>query len=183
MSLPYDPQEISRLVAGPKPAVMVFDYLRAGLKRDAACGLLTALVYDMPSMRSCRVFSDDLDAYPVGNYKRLMAGPYFEKVVMGKAPFATTGIEGVAELFFDWRKIQELGFESSLNIPAVVDGELIGTANLLASKGTYTPMTVARALRWQPVITLAFLLLTRPGAEGETFHDGLRIAGEGKVEG
>lgn len=183
MSLPYDPQEISRLIAGPKPAVMVFDYLRVGLKRDAACGLLTALVYDMQSMRSCRVFSDDLEAYPVGNYKRLVAGPYFEKVVMGKAPFATTDIEGVAELFFDWRKIQELGFESSLNIPAVIGGELIGTANLLAPKGTYTPLTVARALLWQPVITLAFLLLTRAGSPEETFHDGLSIALEGEVEG
>lgn len=182
MNLPYDIAEVNRLTAAPDAAVALFSYLQHGLARDAGCGLLTALIYDLDGMRSCRVFSEDRAAYPVGNFKALVPGPYFDKVVAGKAAHAAPDIEGVRGLFFDWEKIRDLGFESSLNIPAVIDGRLVGTVNLLGRSGTYTPGTVAKALAWQPIITLCFLLLLHRGPNA-TFHGGIKSLPDGIVEG
>lgn len=181
MNLPYDISEVSRLTAARNGAAKLFDYLRQGLARDAGCGLLTALVYDMKAMRSCRVYSEDLDAYPVGNFKALVPGPYYDRVVAGKAAHAACDIDSLRALFFDWEKIRDLGFESSLNIPAVINEELVGTVNLLGPSGAYGPANVKRALAWRPVIDLCFLLLMQRGP-GVTFHEGLAQLPAGIVE-
>lgn len=167
--LPYDPDHIWQLASGADAARAVFTYFHQGLLRDVGCGLLTASVYDIPNMRSRRVFSEDTAAYPTGNFKRLDKNLYFETVLEGKRHFSSTRIEEIAEVFFDWEKIRDLGYESNMNIPAIVDDTVIGTANLLDRKGHYNAERVARALAWQPVITLSFLLLLRSGDEEATF--------------
>jgi hypothetical protein len=165
----YDPQKLAALAAAPDAAVNVFAYLQDGLNREVGNGLMTASVYDLDRMRSRRVFSEDLEAYPVGNFKRLDQNRYFDTVIAANKPFSSTTIEEIAEVFFDWEKIQALGFESNMNLPAVADGRVIGTVNLLAAKGHYTPARVVHALEWQPVATLAFLLLRLGDIEQATF--------------
>lgn len=182
MLTPYDPDHVQRLLTQTEAAVKLFTYLRDGLARDANCGLLTALVYNFVDMTSCRVFSDDRDAYPVGNFKALTPGPYFDHVVKARRHWAAVDLAGVAELFFDWEKIRDLGFESSLNIPAVVNDTLIGTVNLLAVRGTYQPEKVKAALCWQPVITLCFLLLNQPAGRAASFHADVHDLPKGTVE-
>lgn len=166
---PYDPDLLWQLAAGENAATAVFNYFHQGLVRDAGCGLLTASVYDVPNMRSRRVFSENPQAYPTGNFKRLDRNLYFETVLEGKRHFSSTTIEEIAVVFFDWEKIRDLGYESNMNLPAIADGEVIGSANLLDRKGHYTAERVNRALAWQPVLTLAFLLLARSGDEEATF--------------
>jgi len=157
------------LLAGPDAARRLFDLALAGIRRDAGSGLSTASVYDLGAMRSRRVYSDDEAAYPVGNFKRLDRNLYYRTVIEACRPFASTRIEEIAEVFFDWEKIRDLGFESNLNIPAVVAGRVIGTVNLLGPAGHYTPQVVARALAWQPVVTLAFLAFHAGDIETDTF--------------
>src|SRR5690606_8234481 len=108
--------------------------------------------------------------YPTGNFKRLERNRYFETVIEGRRPFSSTSIEEIATVFFDWQKIQGLGFESNLNLPAVADDRVIGTVNLLHRKGHFTAERVAAALAWQPVATLAFLLLDLAGSDSASFH-------------
>ncbi|WP_312527287.1 hypothetical protein [Paracoccus sp. (in: a-proteobacteria)] len=182
MHTPYDNAKVAQLLAGKNAAVNLFEYLREGMARDADCGLLTALIYDFDDMTSCRVFSEDRDAYPVGNFKALVPGPYFEKVVKPRNHCASVDLAGVAELFFDWEKIRDLGFESSLNIPAVVNDTLIGTVNLLGVRGTYQPAKVEAALRWQPIINLCFLLLNQSAGRAASFHADVLDLPKGRVE-
>lgn len=170
-----DPDRLAALVTGPDAAAAVFAWLRDGLNREVGNGLMTASVYDLDRMRSRRVFSEDPAAYPVGNFKRLDRNRYFDTVIAGCQPFASTTIEEIAEVFFDWEKIRDLGFGSNLNLPAVADGRVIGTVNLLAPRGHYTPERVARALAWQPAATAAFLLLHLGDIERATFHPGLAV--------
>ena len=158
-----------RLAAQPRPARAVFDFAIAGLRADPGSRLTTASVYDLQNMRVRRVFTDAPADYPVGNFKRIERNRYFETVIAGKRPFASTTIEEIATVFFDWEKIRSLGCESNLNIPAVVDDCVIGSVNLLHGPGHFTPDRVARALRWQPIITLAFLLLDRDDADRASF--------------
>lgn len=159
-----------RLAKGEDAAVAVFAYCRAGLHEAVGSLLTTASIYDLPQMRSRRVWTDDAAAYPTGNFKRLDRNRYFETVIEGRRPFSSTTIEEIATVFFDWEKIQALGFQSNLNLPAVADDRVIGTINLLHRKGHYTAERVELAMRWQPVATLAFLLLDLAGAESATFH-------------
>lgn len=140
-------------------AQAVFAYCREGINQTAPSLLTTASVYDLDSMRARRVWTDDAAAYPVGNFKRIDRNSYFELVIEGRRPFHSTTIEEIAAVFFDWEKIQSLGFESNLNLPAIANGRVIGTVNLLNRKGFFTADRVAAVLPWQPVATLAFLLL------------------------
>ena len=158
------------LARGQHAAREVFAYCRAGLSASAGSLLTTASVYDLAQMRSRRVWTDDATAYPTGNFKRLDRNTYFETVIEGCRPFSSTTIEEIATVFFDWQKIQGLGFESNLNLPAVADGQVIGTINLLHRKGHFTADKVALALAWQPVATLAFLLLGLGDPESANFH-------------
>jgi len=183
MAVPFDIAEVARIVAGPNAAANLFAYLHAGINRDVGCGLLTASVYDIPNERSRRVFSEDLAAYPVGNFKRLDKNRYFETVLAGKQIFSSTTIEEIAEVFFDWEKIQALGFESNMNLPAIADDTVIGTINLLEKKGHYTAERLEKARAWQPIVTLAFLLLARTGSDEANFQPDIAVARDSTMEG
>ena len=158
------------LAARPSAVVDVFAYARQGLQETVGSLLTTASVYDLAQMRARRVWTDDAAAYPTGNFKRLDRNLYYETVIEGRRPFASTTIEEIATVFFDWEKIQSLGFESNMNLPAITNGKVIGTVNLLHRKGHFTAERVAKAMAWQPVATLAFLLLHEAGAETANFH-------------
>lgn len=170
MSQVVNQTHLAALIAGPNAAIAVFDYAAAGLNATVGQGLMTASVYDLPNMRSRRVFTENAQAYPVGNFKTLDRNRYFETVILGRRPFASTTIAEIAGVFFDWEKIQGLGFESNLNLPAIADDRVIGTVNLLGPAGRFDGLTVAAAMAWQPVVTTAFLLLHLAGEETETFH-------------
>lgn len=176
-----DFDHVFRLAQGPQGATHVFQYCRTGINQTAQSLLTTASVYDLDAMRSRRVWTDDPSAYPVGNFKRLDRNRYYELVIEGRRPFHSTTIEEIREVFFDWDKIQALGFESNLNLPAVANDRVIGTVNLLNRKGFYTPERVAAVMRWQPVATLAFLLL-REHSRIVNFH-GDTEANAGGMEG
>jgi len=178
-----DLEQAFRLAAGEHAAAAVFAYCRAGLNQTVGSLLTTASVYDLAQMRSRRVWTDDAAAYPTGNFKRLDRNRYFETVIEGKRPFSSTTIEEIATVFFDWQKIQALGFESNLNLPAVADGRVIGTINLLHRKGHFTEERVAAAMAWQPVATLAFLLLDLAGSDSATFHQDGSGNGPATIEG
>lgn len=171
------------LASRRKAAVSVFAYVRLGLAETAGSLLTTASVYDLSSMRSRRVWTDDHDAYPIGNFKRIRLDRYYQTVIEGKRPFSSTTIEEVASVFFDHEKIRSLGFESGMNLPAVADGEVIGTINLLHRQGHFTPERVAMAMTWQPIATMAFLLLRDKGIDTATFHGDAASNLEAVVEG
>ncbi len=182
MSTPYDVQHVWQLMSGADAAGAMFAYLQDGINRDVGCGLLTASVYDLVNMRSRRVFSENLEAYPLGNFKRLDRNRYFETVLVGHKHFSSTTIEEIAEVFFDWQKIQDLGFESNMNIPAIAGNTVIGSINLLEKKGHYDADRVRRALLWQPIVTLSFLLLNQAG-EDATFSPGIAATEQPTLEG
>lgn len=169
------------LARQPGGTLAVFQYCLTGINAVAASALTTASVYDLANMRSRRVWTDDPAAYPVGNFKRLDRNRYFELVIEGRQPFHSTTIAEIAEVFFDWQKIQSLGFESNMNLPALADGRVIGTINLLNRAGHFTAERVSAAMAWQPVASLAFLLLAS-NADIVNFH-GDAEAGETGTEG
>ena len=142
----------------------IFGALRDIVNETVGNRLLTASVYDMGAARSRRVFSENETAYPVGGFKPQTPGKWYDTVMARHEIFASLTIEEIAEVFFDWRLIQSLGFESNLNLPVVVGGEVIGTINLLERQGFYTPDRVAAARTVLPFAVIAFLAAARSGA-------------------
>ncbi|PYE85520.1 hypothetical protein [Pseudoroseicyclus aestuarii] len=170
--MPMDTATLFRLAAGPDAARRVFAWLVEGLNADIGKGLTTASVYDIPNMRSRRVFSENPEAYELGGFKVLEKNRYFDEVLSETRHFSSTTIEEIAEVFFDWEKIRDLGFQSNMNLPAVADGRVIGTVNMLGPKGHFAPEMIGRALAWQPAVTTAFLLLHLANDDTATFQDG-----------
>jgi hypothetical protein len=158
------------LAAGPEAAARVFAYAVTGIAAVAPSLLTTASIYDTVAMRSRRVYSQSPAIYGTGNFKRVDPNIYYDTVIVGKRPFVSNTIEEFRAAFFDWEKVQALGFGANMNIPAVVDDGVIGTLNLLHRTGGYPPARVAAAMEWQGVVTLAFLLLCRQDARTATFH-------------
>lgn len=121
--------------------------------------LLTASVFDMDARQSRRVYSENLEAYPLGGIKPIEDNHWTQIVLHEQRIFHTLRIEEIAEVFFDWRLIQSLGCESNANIPVVVDGKVIGTLNLLHEAGYYTSERVAPVGALMPYATIAFMAL------------------------
>ncbi|SDG82678.1 hypothetical protein [Pelagibacterium luteolum] len=165
----YDADKICQTLSQPRSAVSLFAYVRDGLIREVGCGLMTASLYDLRTMRTRRVFTDNDVAYALGNFKRLDRNRFYQLVIESAQPFSSTTIEELAEVFFDWEHIQALGYGSNLNLPAVANGKVLGTINLLEKTGHYTPARVAEAMKWQPLVTLSFLLLMAEGPESANF--------------
>ncbi|MBN9059817.1 MAG: hypothetical protein J0H21_11615, partial [Rhizobiales bacterium] len=70
-----------------------------------------------------------------------------------------------------------------MNLPAIANDTVIGTINLLEKKGHYTAERVEKALAWQPIVTLAFLLLANEGSDEANFQPGLSVARNAGMEG
>ena len=145
------------VLAGPDQPHAILDALEALTIDTVGTLLFTATTHDTGTMRSIRIHSSNEAAYPVGGWKPLRAGPWFETVIEGRQPFAAMTIEEIAVVFPDYELIRSLGCESALNLPVVVDDRVIGTVNLLHEKGYYTPVRVAATADLLPFATIAFL--------------------------
>ncbi len=145
------------VLAGPDQPHAIFAALEAITVETVGSLLFTAMTHDTEAMRSLRIYSSNEDAYPVGGWKPLRPGPWYETVIQRLRPFAALTIEEIAVVFPDHALIRSLGCESALNLPAVVAGRVIGTINLLHEKGHYTPQRIAAAADLLPFATVAFL--------------------------
>lgn len=153
--------DVVKTAPAPEP---IFDALRDLINAHVGNRLFTASVYDLAAGRSRRIYSENPAAYPVGGFKPVSPGKWYDRVITRQQIFSSLTIEEIAEVFFDWQLIQSLGCESNLNMPVVIGGEVIGTVNLLERKGFYTADRVAAARQMLPFATLTFLAARHLGA-------------------
>ena len=107
--------------------------------------LFTILVRDSARGVSQRIYSNMPDAYPVSGTKPANRTHWSSIVIDNKQTFVANDIASVAAVFDDFELIQSLGCESVINVPIVVDGDVLGTINCLHEAGFYTPERVAAA--------------------------------------
>ena len=141
-----------------------FVALEAITKAVVGTKLFTAMTHDTVARRSLRVYSGNETAYPTGGWKPLRPGPWTERVIERQQPFSALTIEEIAVVFPDWELIRSLGCESSMNLPVIAGGKVIGTINLLAEEGYYTEARVAASRELLPFAAIAFLLVQGEGA-------------------
>ena len=81
-----------------------------------------------------------------------------ETVLGRQDTFVGNTIEELAAVFPDWEKIQSLGLESCLNLPIIINGNVVGTLNCLNVADHFTVERVAAANQLKLPGAAAFLL-------------------------
>jgi GAF domain-containing protein len=122
--------------------------------------LVTLMSSDPVTREAERIFSNMPEAYPVSGRKPMNPTHWSQTVIDRKETFVANTIEEIAEVFPDHPLILSLGCESVMNLPAVVNGEVLGTLNCLGGRGHFTPerLRQAEALRLPTAAVFLFHL-------------------------
>jgi hypothetical protein len=109
--------------------------------------LFTVMTTDMAAGVSRRAYSSMPADYPTSGTKPLRGntGDWFETVFNQRRTFVANSIEDIAKVFPDHELIAALGCGSVVNLPIVLEGNLVAAINLLAEAGHYTSDRVAVA--------------------------------------
>lgn len=113
--------------------------------RCAALGtrLFTVTKLDEARALHARVFTSHPVEYPVSGTKPMERDGWHDHTVAGQRTFVANTVPEFAAYFFDHALIVSLGLGSCINIPVVEGGRVLGTVNLLAEEGHFTPDRVA----------------------------------------
>ena len=107
--------------------------------------LFTVMTVDMAAGLARRAYSNYPAEYPVSGTKAIHRDAWFDVVHQQRRSFVANSIEAIAEVVPDYALIASLGCASVLNLPVVLEGDLVATLNLLDVAGHYTPERVASA--------------------------------------
>lgn len=105
--------------------------------------LFTVMAVDMTAGLSRRAYSNQPAAYPVSGTKPIPDNRWFDIIHKQRRTFVANTIEDIATVFPDHELIASLGLGSVVNLPVVLQGDLVATINLLDAAGYYTPERVA----------------------------------------
>jgi len=152
---------LSRLLAEPGQPDTLFRAFEAATARLVGHELFTLLYLDGDEV--ARVYSNRPAEYPVFGRKPMNATPWGDHVLKGKKSFLGPDKAAIRWAFFDHELIFSMGLGSVINVPAVYDGQVIGTINLLAPEHFYREEHVAPVERLAPLLVPAFLM-ARAGA-------------------
>ena len=147
---------LSRLLAEPGQPETLFRAFNAATKRLVGHELFTLLYLDGDEV--ARVYSNRPVEYPVFGRKPMNATPWGDHVLKGKKSFLGRDKDAIRWAFFDHELIFSMGLGSVINVPAVYDGQVIGTVNLLAPEHFYREEHVAPVEQLAPLLVPAFLM-------------------------
>jgi hypothetical protein len=151
-----DITKLSRALAEPgqpQTAFRVFDEIS---KRLVGHELLTMLFVDTQDV--ARIYSNRPAEYPVFGRKPMNATPWGDHVMKGKKSFLGRDKAAIKWAFFDHELIYSMGLGSVINVPAIYDGQVIGTINLLAPEFHYREEHIAPIEALAPLLVPAFLV-------------------------
>lgn len=153
------------LAAAAQPATYL-EGLAEAYRQQVGWTMLTLMVFDQKRRMGRRVFTTDPVNYPTSAEKPMADSDWGERVLKRREIFVANRHEEFKPHFVDWDKLVGLGMESAVNYPVTVAGEVIGTVNLTAPAGFYTPARVDAGRALAPLAALGFLLIDRCVAGG-----------------
>lgn len=110
---------------------------------DLGTRLFTVTTNDFAADLARRAYTSHPVEYPVSGTKPMERNAWYDHVILGHQTFVANTPPEFAVVFFDHALITSLGLGSAVNIP-VMDGDVVvGTVNLLAEEGHFTPDRLA----------------------------------------
>ena len=146
---------LARTLEQPGQPDALYRALEAETKRLVGHKLFTLLYVD--GQEVARIYSNRPAEYPVSGRKTMGPTPWGKHVLDGKQPYLGKDKAGIRWAFFDHELIESMGRGSVINIPAIYDGKVVGTINLLAPEHHYREEHVAPVERLAPLLVPAFL--------------------------
>ncbi|MFN0194066.1 MAG: GAF domain-containing protein [Aestuariivirga sp.] len=107
--------------------------------------LFTIMTVDNTAGLARRAYTSHERDYPVSGTKPIHHDLWFDIVHGEKRSFVANTIDDISKVFPDFELIASLGCGSVMNLPVVLQGELVATVNMLDAEYHYTPERVAAA--------------------------------------
>lgn len=105
--------------------------------------LFTVTKLDEGKALFARVFTSHPVEYPVSGTKPMEKDGWYETTIAGRRTFVANTPPEFAKYFFDHELIVSLGLGSCINVPVVDGTPVLGTVNILAEAGHFTPDRLA----------------------------------------
>jgi len=118
--------------------------------------LFSLTVLDQQSGEAERFYSNQPDAYPVSGRKQMIDTPWFRQVIAGKQHYLGRTVADIRWAFFDHELIEQLGCGSVINVLAIHDDAVLGSANLLHEENHYAANDIADCLPFVQLLVPAF---------------------------
>lgn len=150
--------DFTKAIASKDQPMATFKALEALVDQTIGVRLFTLMEIDHERGVARRNYSNMPDAYATSGEKPVEDNPWTAQVQGRHETFVADSIDEIAAVFPDHELIQSLGCESCMNIPIVVNGNVIGTLNCLHNAGHFTPERVALSESLKQAGALAFLL-------------------------
>jgi hypothetical protein len=131
-------QAVAEAMAQPGQPDAAMAALDAAMGATIGHKLFTILIVDKKAGYNQRYYSNMPEHYLIGGRKPINKTGWFAQVVDDGKPWIGNDYAAIQWAFFDHELIKSLGCESCLNVPVRIDGETIGTLNLLHEAGWYT---------------------------------------------
>ena len=146
---------LSALLKEPGQPDTVFKAFDAIAKKLVGHELFTLLYVDGSEV--ARIYSNRPTEYPVSGRKPMGPTPWGKHVMEGKQSYLGKDKAGIRWAFFDHELIESMGLGSVINVPAIYDGKVVGTINLLAPEGHYREEHIAPIEAIAPLLVPGFL--------------------------
>lgn len=144
----------------PEPALAHFEAL---VQSIVGARLFTIMMMDRVRGVAWRAYSNQPQAYPSHGEKPFMINAWSQIVEEKQQTFVANTLEEIAEVFGDASLIASLGCESCINVPIIVNAQVIGTLNCLHEAGYYTSEKVQAAETLKGPGATLLLLLNKMG--------------------
>ena len=136
----------------------IFDAVGAVVRDRLGFGLLTMLLLTPDGDEVQRLYTTDPVNYPIGGRERLGTTAWGHHVFIEQRPFLGADRNDLKWAFpADFDLIISLGLGATMNIPIVALGRTLGSMNILAEEGRYTPKHLDAASTLAPYLQLPFL--------------------------
>lgn len=134
--------EFEKLILNAKAPEACWSVLQTYANALVGVRLFTVMTVDMPKLLARREFSSDAVSYPVSGTKPVTIDRWFDVVHRQQKVFVANTILELADVFPDYEKIRSLGCSSVVNLPVIIENELVATINFLHEEHYYTPERV-----------------------------------------
>ncbi len=106
--------------------------------------LFTVTTVDAAAGLARRLYTSHPVEYPVSGTKPMTKDGWYDATITGRRTFVANTPPEFAKYFFDHALIVSLGLGSCINVPVAEDGPVLGTVNILAEAGHFTPERLAQ---------------------------------------
>ena len=115
----------------------IFELLENAFQEIIGHKLFTVLRYNKSSLELERIYSSNLSNYPLNRIKKLTNTDWSKMVLVDGNVYIGYNSNDIKLSFPDYELIEKLGCRSVMNIPLILEVNVVGSVNLLNKENWY----------------------------------------------